>query len=226
MKNLPLIFAGIFATLAASWLGIIFAPHLQFGNLTPTTETLVDPETGAPVSGLDGEPQPNAVQYPLRELGQAARGKEVYIEMGCMYCHTQQVRRKGFGADYERNWGKRQTVARDYIRQERVLLGTMRTGPDLANVGVRLSEDWHHKHLFNPQITSEGSIMPPFAFLYTVREIPESGPTEGAFSVTGKYSPGENMEIIPSQDADDLVAYLMSLRIDYDLPEAQQVEPF
>src|SRR5690606_15695344 len=121
MKNLPLLFLGIFFTLAFSWTGIVLTNQIQLGALQPMTATK-DPETGGPA---DGEPL-----NPGIGLGQALQGKQVYIELGCLYCHSQQVRRKGFGSDFERGWGDRQSVARDYIREERVLLGTSRTGPD------------------------------------------------------------------------------------------------
>ncbi len=98
---------------------------------------------------------------------------------------------EGFGADVERGWGRRQSVPRDYILQKRVLLGTMRTGPDLANVGGRpLNSDWRHQHLYNPRITSEGSLSPPFAYPYEVREI-EGDPSPNAVPIPGSspYAP-------------------------------------
>jgi len=217
MKNLPLLFAGIFFALAFSFVGLILSSHLQIGGLTPTTERLVPGETEGEMVMEEGEPL-----FPKAPPGLAQQGKQVYIEMGCMYCHSQQVRRQGFGADIDRGWGPRQTVARDYIKQDRVLLGTMRTGPDLAHVGGRpLNEDWHHLHLYNPQITSEGSTMPPFAFLYEKRKI-ENGPSPNAlqFAEGSEYAPDPGYEIVPTRRAEALVAYLLSLKIDYSLPEA------
>lgn len=73
----------------------------------------------------------------------------VYQHNGCMYCHTQQVRSEKFGdwwdangehktgADIKRSYGLRRTVSRDYIYDNPTMLGTMRTGPDLANIGVQ-----------------------------------------------------------------------------------------
>ncbi len=211
MKNLPTLFLGIFFALAFSWTGLILSSHLFLGDLKSTTATL--DEQGNPV---EGDPL-----YPLKLSGIAREGKQIYIDQGCVYCHSQQIRTKGYGADFERGWGERQTVARDYIYQERVMLGTMRTGPDLANVGTRLSSvQWHMQHLYEPQITSPGSIMPPYAYLFEVREI-GSRPSPNAVSIPfdSPYAPPEGWEVVPTSRAEALVAYLLSLRVDYELPE-------
>jgi len=235
MKSLPLIFFGIFFTLALSWTGIVLTNHLQLGQLEPASSELQnaadepiagvtyrDPKTGAIVMGKNVD---KATVYPLPLTGEARRGKKVYEQMGCLYCHSQQVRRQGFGSDYERGWGKRQSVARDYIAHERVMLGTMRTGPDLANVGLRYSELWQHQHLYNPQITSPGSTMPPFPFLYEVRKISEfSGPSPDAIELPEAFALPEGYELIPTRRAKDLVAYLMALSQEYELPEMKFTE--
>lgn len=214
MKNLPLLFLGIFFTLAFSWSGLILSSEIQYGKLLPTTSTL----------NAEGEPEEGGELFPAASPGIALQGKEVYQNQGCMYCHSQQVRPKGYGADFERGWGPRQTVPRDYILEDRVLLGTMRTGPDLANVGGRaLSADWHHQHLYNPQITSPGSVMPPFRYLYRMQEIDPEGPSPDAVDVPADfpYAPPPGYEVVPTDEAKALVAYLLSLRIDYELPEAK-----
>ena len=212
MKNLPLLFCGIFFALAFSFSGIILSSNNMVGSLTRTTETL----------GEDGLPVEGDELFPRVMPGLAQQGKQVYIDLGCMYCHTQQVRRAGFGGDAERGWGPRASVPRDYITQDRVLLGTMRTGPDLMNVGGRpLNSDWHHLHLYNPQITSEGSNMPPFAFLYEVREIDGSPSIDALkFPPNSKYAPEAGYEVVPTRRAKALVEYLLSLKLDYSLPEA------
>jgi len=230
MKNLPLLFCGIFFALAFSFCGLILSSNYQLGSLTPTTETLeqlddqVD-EDDLPIMVMpEGEPL-----FPQAPVGLAQQGKEEYISLGCMYCHTQQIRRADFGADIDRGWGLRQTVARDYIQQERVLLGTMRTGPDLADVGSRIFQqggrDWHHLHLYNPQITSEGSTMPPYAFLYEVQEIDGEPSTDALkFPPDSSYAPDAGFEVVPTRRAEVLVEYLLSLKINYSLPEAPIVE--
>lgn len=218
MKNLPTVFLGVFLTLAFSWFGLVYMPNLQLGGLESTSSE-VDPVTKQPMAGEDLHPQPLS--------GLAAKGKEEYISLGCLYCHSQQVRRKGFGADYERGWGDRQSVPRDYIWQKRVLLGTMRTGPDLMSVGTRLSDDtWHYQHLYNPQITSPGSVMPRFEYLFRVQPMVDGKPSPHAVKIPDKFRAQdkipEGYEVVPTQRAAHLVQYLKELRLDYDLPELKR----
>jgi cytochrome c oxidase cbb3-type subunit 2 len=203
MNNGPLLFLGIFFTIAFSWTGIVLTNQIQFGNLQPY---FVEDENRS---------------YPEPIPGQAAQGKLVYQELGCIYCHSQQVRRPGFGADDKRGWGDRQSVARDYIRQERVLLGTMRTGPDLKNVGARpLNADWHYKHLLDPQLTSPGSIMPPYPFLFETRRIVGEPSPKAIRDLPPTHAAPAGYEIVPTARGEALVAYLLSLKHQYDYPEA------
>lgn len=217
MKNLPLLFAGIFATLLFSWMGIVLGTQMQYGDLERTSSELDE----------NGNILPDENLYPEPMVGLAQIGKEVYIENGCSYCHTQQVRKKGLGADFERGWGFRQSVARDYILQERVLLGALRVGQDLSNIGMRgYTKDWHHLHFYNPQITSKGSNMPSYRFLYEKREIKGDGSANAlVFSEENmQYAPEAGYEIVPTMKAEALVAYVMSLTQEYVLPEMKFTE--
>ena len=119
MKGLQSLFLGIFGIFAFSWLGMTVVPNLQIGALNPQTD-----EDGGDV-------------YPSPVSGMARRGAQVYAANGCAYCHSQQVRPDYGGSDIERKWGQRRSAPRDYIFEPVVLLGKMRTGPDLANVGHR-----------------------------------------------------------------------------------------
>ena len=107
----------------------------------------------------------------------------------------------------------------DYRDEKPPLLGTMRTGPDLRNVGVRLpSEDWHYLHLYNPRIVSEHSIMPSYRFLFEEHAESESfGRPLNAIDVPAPYGP-KDAWVAPKPDAVALVAYLKSLRHDVALP--------
>jgi cytochrome c oxidase cbb3-type subunit 2 len=120
MKGLMPLFLGIFGTFAFSWTGLIFIPNLQIGHLDPQMEE----------DGSDA--------YPAPRSGMAERGRRVYAANGCNYCHSQQVRADYAGSDIERKWGERRSAPRDYIFDRPVLLGKMRMGPDLANVGHRI----------------------------------------------------------------------------------------
>jgi cytochrome c oxidase cbb3-type subunit II len=212
MKNLALLFCGIFAALACSFMGLILAGNIQLGSLMQTTETL--DENG---NNIEGDQL-----YPIKTTGFAKQGKEVYREMGCIYCHTQQVRRAGYGSDIDRGWGDRASVARDYILQDRVFLGTMRTGPDLMAVGNRpLNKDWHLIHLYNPREVSKGSTMPPYPFLFDKREIVGLQSANALkFAPGSEYAPEAGYEVVPTRRAEALVEYLLSLKLNYSLPEA------
>jgi cytochrome c oxidase cbb3-type subunit II len=202
MKYGPLIFLGVFFTLAASWTGLVLAPQLQYGGLG---EIQIE-ETGRP--------------YPLARTGLAEMGRAVYQANGCIYCHSQQVRPAGFGADLARGWGRRRSVSRDYVWDQPVMLGTMRTGPDLTDIGERQSStDWHLSHLYDPQITSKGSVMAPFAFLFEKHKIDRS-PSPQALRLPSSIAPGPGWEVVPKPDAEALVGYLLSLKVNTALPEA------
>jgi len=214
MKNLPLLFCGILIALAFSFTGLVLSSYIQLGSLAQTTEVL--DEIGNPVAG---DPL-----YPAKMSGSAQQGKAVYTDLGCVYCHTQQVRRAGYGADIEREWGKRHTVARDYITQGSVLLGHQRIGPDLMTIGDRHSDaNWHHLHLYNPKITSGGvSTMPRYAFLYETRAIEGTASVHALqFAADSNYAPAAGYEVVPTDRAEALVEYLLSLQLNYSLPEAQ-----
>ncbi|MFP4347645.1 MAG: cbb3-type cytochrome c oxidase subunit II [Thermodesulfobacteriota bacterium] len=94
-----------------------------------------------------------------------ARGRELYIANGCVYCHTQSVRTFDWGVGAERI-----AQAGDYIQDRPILLGSQRTGPDLSQEGGEHPDDWHIAHFTNPRYTSPNSIMPRFNF-YSLEEL-------------------------------------------------------
>ena len=76
------------------------------------------------------------------------------------------------GPDIARGWGTRQSVAEDYLYDYPVQLGSLRVGPDLANIGVRDPDvNWQLVHLYAPSSEVKGSTMPPFRYLFEVRKI-------------------------------------------------------
>ncbi|EDY80967.1 Cytochrome C oxidase, mono-heme subunit/FixO superfamily [Verrucomicrobiia bacterium DG1235] len=152
---------------------------------------------------------------------QIERGREVYIEAGCLYCHSQQPTTLDFAPDLNRNWG-RYAVPADYVGDHPHLLGTMRTGPDLHNIGARQpSEDWHLIHLYQPRSVLPNSVMPSYQYLFThVAKVP---PGQKQVSVPEKWVP-EGNKVIASQDALDLVAYLQSLDHTYQVDEPKDAE--
>lgn len=208
MNRMPLLLTGIFLTFLSAWLGLVAMPYIHLGHFKPQVDDVTREETPPPFSG------------------EALQGANVYAANGCIYCHSQQVRPLEAGADLERGWGARRTVARDYMRDKVAFFGTSRTGPDLSNIGARQpSAEWHYQHLYQPQVVSNGSIMPPFKFLFEKRRIVDQ-PSTDAVKVLPPDAPEAGWEIVPTRDAKLLVAYLLSLkRSTYPLPEAPEETP-
>src|SRR6059058_6141961 len=127
MKGFTPLVLGILATLAFSWLGLAYIPDLQIGHLDPQSD-----EEGTDI-------------YPMPKSGMAERGRRIYVANGCFYCHSEQVRADYAASDIDRardaapsppsKWGDRRSAPRDYIFDRPALLGKMRMGPDLANIG-------------------------------------------------------------------------------------------
>ena len=121
--------------------------------------------------------------------------------------------------DIARGWGRRQSVARDYIFDSPVLLGSSRIGPDLANVGTRLDASSLHKHLYRPP---HGSNMPAYSYLYKVREIRGASSSKAIHFEEGEFgAPEDGFEVVPKPEAEYLVSYLLNLKQDYELPESK-----
>lgn len=196
----PVFFLGVLATLFIAWVGLTIIPGVQISEIKPSADL-----------------------KPYTE--QQLRGRKLYISEGCIYCHSQQTRPIGFGADQKRNWG-RPAVPADYYYDSPQLLGTMRTGPDLFNIGARQpSEDWHLIHLYNPRATSPGSIMPPYPWLFKV----ELQYSDQVLAASGKRVVpvpkeyvSDGMVVIATQDALDLVAYLLCLNHTYAVNDNEQ----
>jgi cytochrome c oxidase cbb3-type subunit 2 len=118
------------------------------------------------------------------------------------------------GADISRGWGPRHSVAEDFLWDNPVQLGSIRVGPDLANVGARYNANWELllMQLYNPGTLAKNSVMPPFRFLFKKEKI-DGIPSPDALPLQGGLAPPAGYEIVPSEDAKNLVAYLLSLRV-------------
>jgi cytochrome c oxidase cbb3-type subunit 2 len=140
-------------------------------------------------------------------------GRDIYIREGCVSCHSQMIR--PFRTETER-YGH-YSVAGEFVYDRPFLWGSKRTGPDLARVGGRYSDDWHRIHMFNPRDVVPESIMPSYPWL-------ESTPLD-ASDITAKMSAlqtmghpytNEEIEAAPAQlegktEIDALIAYLQNL---------------
>lgn len=207
MKNGLSLFFGVMATLALSWAGLLLTGHRQIGGLGQVKDPADDTLYPQPLSGL------------------ADQGRLVYQDLGCVACHTQQVRHEGFGSDLARKWGERGSYARDYIRDQTVLIGQNRLGPDLRNVGARLGDakpeeyaDWFYKLLYAPQSVAKGTNMPAHPFLFDVHPVAGRQSSVRALALPSKFAPGPGLEVVPTSRAIALVAYLQSLKDTYDYP--------
>ena len=88
-------------------------------------------------------------------------GRDLYIREGCVGCHSQMVR--PFRSEVER-YGE-YAKAGEFVYDHPFLWGSKRTGPDLLRVGGKYSDNWHLNHMYDPQSTSSGSIMPAYQWL-------------------------------------------------------------
>ena len=124
------------------------------------------------------------------------------------------------GPDLSRGWGRRRSVAEDYLYDAPVMLGSQRIGPDLVNVGERKPDaNWQLLHLYAPQAMVTGSAMPPFRFLFETRRIMRT-PSPDALDLPAAAAPPPGYEVVPRPAATALVAYLLSLKSDVPLFDA------
>jgi cytochrome c oxidase cbb3-type subunit 2 len=210
MRTSTGLFTGILGSFAVSCYVLVLIPQMQLGNL----KEFVDEEAGD--------------RYPVVNT---RPGREIYIREGCYYCHSQQVRDSQNGADVERGWGVRRTVARDYIFEKPPLLGNSRLGPDLSNVGsptwrnepegdirkpAKRDAQWHLRHLYNPKLIITESNMPAYPWLFEEKPI-GSGVSKEAVEVNHE----KGTQIVPKNEAKQLVEYLLSLDRSRSLPEAK-----
>lgn len=126
---------------------VIFA--ISFGTLVEIVPLFFSKEVTEPVKGLK----------PMPAL--ALEGRDIYIREGCNTCHSQMIR--PFRSETER-YGH-YSVAGEHVYEHPFLWGSKRTGPDLARVGERYSDDWHYMHLVDPRQVVPESNMPAFPWL-------------------------------------------------------------
>ncbi|MCS4307882.1 MULTISPECIES: cytochrome-c oxidase, cbb3-type subunit II [Rheinheimera] len=130
-------------------LAILTIVAISFGTLVLITPLFFLDETTQPVDGM--------TPYTALQL----EGRDIYIREGCVGCHSQMIR--PFRAEVER-YGH-YSVAGESVWDHPFLWGSKRTGPDLARVGERYSDDWHHAHLMDPRSVVPQSNMPAFPWL-------------------------------------------------------------
>lgn len=108
--------------------------------------------------GLTIPERPSEIFRPRRELEE--KGRKLYIQNGCSYCHTQYIR----NVDWDLG-AQRVARAGDYVSDRPHQLGSERTGPDISQAGGEHPDDWHIAHFINPRFTRPESLMPQWGFL-------------------------------------------------------------
>jgi cytochrome c oxidase cbb3-type subunit 2 len=134
-------------------LGVLTALAISFGGLAEIVPLYF--------SGQVTEPAPGVEPYSALEL----EGRDIYIREGCYVCHSQMIR--PLRAETER-YGH-YSLAGESVYDHPFQFGSKRTGPDLARVGGRYSDDWHRVHLLNPRDVVPESNMPRFPWLATAK---------------------------------------------------------
>ena len=174
---------------------------ISFGGLVEIVPLFFDKELNEPVDGLE----------PHTAL--KLEGRDIYIREGCYLCHSQMIR--PFRWETER-YGH-YSVAGEQVYEHPFLWGSKRTGPDLARVGGRYSDDWHRVHLYNPRDVVPESNMPAFPWLFdNILDGELTGKKMAALRSVGVPYTDEDIDAAADQvkgkrEIDALVAYLQNL---------------
>jgi cytochrome c oxidase cbb3-type subunit 2 len=164
---------------------------ISFGALVEITPLMFQKDTTEPVKNMRA----------LTAL--EMEGRDIYIREGCNNCHSQMIR--PFRSEVER-YGH-YSVAGESVWDHPFLWGSKRTGPDLARVGQRYSDDWHYAHLMDPRSVVPQSNMPAFKWLdEAVLTGEDTGKKFEVFNILtkGKTHKDENGEYIPLYSAEDI----------------------
>ncbi|MBF8221780.1 cytochrome-c oxidase, cbb3-type subunit II [Halomonas sp. 328] len=182
-------------------LSVLILVVISFGGLAEIVPLFFQKDTTQPVEGLE----------PLSPL--ELEGRDIYIREGCVGCHSQMIR--PFRAETER-YGH-YSVAGEFVYEHNFLWGSKRTGPDLARVGGRYSDDWHRAHMYNPRDVVPESIMPAYPWLF--ENTLDGRHTESKMRAlqrlgvpyTDEQIEGAGREVRGQQEITALVAYLQQL---------------
>ncbi|MFB9865914.1 cytochrome-c oxidase, cbb3-type subunit II [Vreelandella sulfidaeris] len=184
-------------------LAVLILVVISFGGLAEVVPLLFQKQTTEPVAGLK----------PLTAL--QLEGRDIYRREGCVGCHSQMVR--PFRAETER-YGH-YNVAGEGVYEHNFLWGSKRTGPDLARVGGRYSNDWHRAHLYNPRDVVPESIMPAYPWLFENTIDGEDTPAKMrtlrrlGVPYTDEDIATATADVSGTQEITALVAYLQQLGI-------------
>ena len=130
-------------------MAVLIVVVISIGGLVEILPLMVSADATEPYEGIE--------PYPPLQLA----GRDIYIREGCYGCHSQQIR--PFRSETER-YGP-YSVAGEFVYDRPFQFGSKRTGPDLARVGKRYSDDWHRIHMINPRDVVPESNMPGYPWL-------------------------------------------------------------
>ena len=183
------------------WFAVLSIIAISIGGLVEITPLLFQQQVNEPVKNLR--------PYTALEL----EGRDIYIREGCVGCHSQMIR--PFRAETER-YGH-YSVAGESVWEHPFLWGSKRTGPDLARVGGRYSDEWHYVHLMDPRAVVPESNMPAYPWL--ADNVLDGSLTARKMRVFQRFGVPYTDEDIENAQADveghtemeALIAYLQSL---------------
>ena len=130
-------------------MAVLIAVVVSFGGLAEIVPLMYQAEAVEPLPGVE--------PYPALQLA----GRDVYVREGCYNCHSQMVRTLRFETERYGHY----SLAGESVYDRPFQWGSKRTGPDLARVGGRYSDDWHRVHLVDPRAVVPESNMPSFSWL-------------------------------------------------------------
>ena len=199
------------------WLLLVVLPYFRLSAIQPVQYSQAQKDK-ASESGAD-----LWSSYPPHPGGLAQYGKQVYTEEGCAYCHTQVIRPRYAGPDIWRpGWGTRETRPTDFLYDPFALVGILRIGPDLANVGGRFEDVTKlHQYLHSPRSVHKTSLKPSYRSLYKKQKI-TGDRSDDAIEIEGAPA---GYQVVPTYRAKALAAYLLALRKDQPLPREIPPEP-
>lgn len=182
---------------------VLIIVAVSIGGIVEIVPLMFSSETTEPAEGI--EPY-----SPLR-----LAGRDVYVREGCYNCHSQQIR--PFRSETER-YGP-YSIAGEFVYDRPFQFGSKRTGPDLARVGGRYSDDWHRLHLLEPRTLVPESNMPAYPWLAERTVDPELLTTKLRTlkflgdPYTDEQIAGAAAAVEGKTEMDALIAYLQGLGI-------------
>ena len=184
-------------------MAVLIAVAISFGGLAQIVPLMFQAEAIEPLEGVK--------PYPALQLA----GRDIYVREGCYNCHSQMVRTLRFESERYGHY----SLAGESVYDRPFQWGSKRTGPDLARVGGRYSDDWHRVHLINPRDVVPESNMPAYPWLE--RTAADAGSVQthmrGLRTLGAPYSDDEIAkapeEVKGKTELDAVIAYLQVMGI-------------